>query len=372
MKNIVRYVGLDVHQDTITIAVADEGRSPAEALGTIANDWLALSKVLDRLGPPQQLRVCYEAGPTGFDLARRLTAARINCVVIAPSLVPKKNNGRVIKTDRRDAAKLARFHRSGDLVEVTVPDRQTEAMRDLERARDDAKRAERTARHQLDKFLLRQERIWSGKSKWTRGHWAWIAKQAFVEVSQQRVLTDYITAAKQATLRVEQLTEDMRELVETWKLGPLVKALMALRGVQLVSAVILVAEIGNFRRFANPKCLMSFLGLVPSIEASGKSCRRGRITRTGNAHVRRILIEAAWNYRFRPRPSKAIGARRKEVSPAVRAIAEHAERRLSRRFQRLTQRGKLPQKVAVAVARELVGFVWAIAQEETQTGQVQT
>lgn len=363
MSKIVRYVGLDVHKDSITIAVADPGRSPAKLVDTVGNDLISLMKVLDRLGPYQRLRVCYEAGPTGYGLARTLTTGGIHCVVVAPSLVPVQK-GRRVKTDRRDARKLAHFLRSGDLVEVAIPDRQTEAMRDLERARDDAKKAERTSRHQLDKFLLRHNRIWPGKSKWTRSYWSWLGEQSFAEESQRRVLEDYITAVQRATHRVESLTADIAELVEDWSLGPLVKALMALRGVQLVTAVVLAAEIGDFRRFPTPDKLMSFLGLVPSLEASGLSTRRGRITRTGNTHARRILVEAAWNYRFRPRPSKVIAARRREVSPAVRAIAEKAERRLSRRYQRLIAKGKLPNKAAVAVARELVGFVWAIAQEE--------
>lgn len=363
MRSIVRYVGLDVHQDSIAIAVADQGRGPAQVVETIPNSWFALAKVLDRLGSKHKLRLCYEAGPTGFTLARQLRTAGFHCVVVAPSLIPKQP-GRRIKTDRRDAARLAKFLRSGDLVEVAVPQTQTEAIRDLERARDDAKRAERTARHQLDKFLLRQHRIWSGKSKWTRSHLGWIRGQEFPEEAQRRVRDDYLAQVDAATERVRRLTADLAELVETWSLAPLVKSLMALRGVQMLTATILVAEIGDFRRFPTARSLMSFLGLVPSVSASGTSCRRGRITRTGNAHARRVLIEAAWNYRFRPLPSKEIRARRRDVSDKVCDIAQKAEQRLSRRYQRFTMRGKRPQKVVTAVARELCGFVWAIAQEE--------
>lgn len=364
MKKIVRYIGLDVHKDTIAIALADAGRSAAEVVEEIGNDLTSLLRVLDRLGPRQRLRVCYEAGPTGFDLARHLTEQGIHCIVVAPSLVPTRQ-GRRVKTDRRDAAKLAHFLRSGDLVEVAIPERQTEAMRDLERARDDAKKAERTARHQLDKFLLRHGRVWSGKTKWTRSHWDWIGQQEFAEVAQRRVHDDYVSTVRQATERVNRLTDSLSELVETWTLGPLVKGLMALRGVQLVTAATLAAEIGDFRRFSKPSQLMSFLGLVPSIEASGLSCRRGRITRTGNTHVRRVLVEAAWAYRYRPRGvSRAIEQRRGIVSTEVRGIAERAEQRLCRRYQRLNQRGKPSQKVITAIARELAGFVWAIAQEE--------
>jgi transposase len=363
MKKIVRYIGLDVHKESITIAVADKGRRPAEIVETIGNDFFSLLKVLERLGSPQQLRICYEAGPTGFELARRLTESGIHCIVVAPSLVPTQQ-GRRVKTDRRDARKLAHFLRSGDLVEVTVPARQTEAMRDLERAREAAKKAERTARQQLDKFLLRHNRIWPGKTKWTVKHWAWIRQQEFAEEAQRRVRDDHIVAAEQATARVERLVADIAELVETWTLGPLVKAFMALRGVQLITAVTIAAEIGDFRRFSNARQLMSFLGLVPSISATGQSCIRGRITRTGNTHARRLLVEASWNYRYCAYKSKVVERRRRDVSPQVRAIAERAERRLSRRFQRLTRKGKVPQKVVVAVARELAGVVWAIAQEE--------
>jgi transposase len=363
MKKIVRYIGMDMHKESIVIAVADRGRAVAEVVATIGNDWLSLLEVLDRLGPASRLRLCYEAGPTGFDLARRLTDAGYHCVVVAPSLVPVQP-GRRVKTDRRDARKLAHFLRSGDLVEVAIPERQTEALRDLERARDDAKNAERAARHQLDKFLLRQHRIWPGLSKWTCAHWTWLGQQEFAEEAQRRVRDDYILTVQQATARVERLTTDLADLVENSALRPLVKALMALRGVQLVTAVVIAAEIGDFRRFAHPSDLMSFLGLVPSVAASGESCRRGRITRTGNRHARRILIEAAWSYRFRPRGSKAIEARRRPVSAAVRSIAERAEQRLCRRYQRLVERGKPTQKVVTAVARELAGFVWAIAQQE--------
>lgn len=364
MKAIVRYIGMDVHKDTICVAVADGGRGRAEVLETIPNNWLAVMKLLDRVGPPARLRVCYEAGPTGFELARCLSDQGICCVVAAPSLIPRQPGCRV-KTDRRDAVQLARFLRSGDLVEVAIPDRQSEAMRDLERSRDDAKRAERVARHQLDKFLLRHNRIWSGKTKWTQAHRRWINEQSFAEAAQRRVLDDYIATVDGTTARVDCLTVSLEELVDGWALGPLVRALMALRGVGLVTAVTLVAEIGDFGRFTAPGKLMSFIGLVPSIQASGLSCRHGRITRSGNGHVRRVLVEAAWNYRFRPRgTSAAIAARRSQVSPAVRRIAEQAEQRLCRRYRQLTDKGKAPQKVVIAVARELAGFVWAIAQQE--------
>ena len=237
-------------------------------MATIAADEIELLKVLDRLGPKGRLRVCYEAGPTGYRLARRLNEQGICCVVVAPSLVPTQKNRR-IKTDRRDAVKLAHFLRSGDLVEVTVPEAQTEAMRDLERAREDASQVERVARQQLDKFLLRHGRRWSQGCKWTLKHWSWIKVQEFPQEAARRVLSDYVHAVEQATARVERLTADIGELVEQWTLGPLVRALQALRGVDLVTAVVLAAEIGDFQRFPTPKQLMAYLGLVPSEHSSG-------------------------------------------------------------------------------------------------------
>jgi transposase len=362
MKKSLIYVGLDVHKETIVVAMA-VGKQPAVVVRKLPNDWIPFLKVLDGLGGKERLRVCYEAGPTGFELARRLNATGICCIVVAPSLIPVRP-GQRIKTDRRDARQLADLHRAGQLVEVTIPEIETEAMRDLERTRDDAKNAERSARHQLDKFLLRHGRKWS-QTRWTKLHWAWMERQEFSEEATRRVLADYLRATREATARIERLEGDIAELVEQWTLAPLVKALQALRGVRLITAVILAAEIGDYARFGTPRELMAYLGLVPSESSSGERRRQGRITRTGNGHVRRILTEASWNYRFRPRRSPAICKRRESLPAKVVAIAEKAEQRLSRRYQHLIDRGKKPQKVVTAVARELAGFVWAIAQEVT-------
>ncbi|HEY5313790.1 MAG TPA: IS110 family transposase [Pirellulales bacterium] len=363
MKVSLIYVGLDVHQDSIVVAVARAGRSPAVVVDRLPNDFGKLIACLSRLGSGPRLRVCYEAGPTGYDLARRLRSLGIHCGVVAPSLMPVQP-GRRIKTDRRDAARLAQLYRSGDLVEVAIPEPQVEAMRDLERTRDDAKRDERVARQRLDKFLLRHSLIWSGGTKWTKKHLTWIRSLVFSAPALTRSWASYLLALEQATARVEELTKDIGELVETWTLGPLTTALQALRGVQLVTAVTLAAEIGDFARFARPSQLMAYVGLVPSEHSSGATRRQGRITRTGNKHVRRLLVETAWNYRFRPKHSATIEARRAKASPEVRAIAEKAERRLVRRFDRLQQRGKPSQQVVTAIARELLGFVWAIAREQ--------
>ena len=366
MKKTVRYVGLDVHQKTIAVAVAEPGSAPAQLLRTLPNDQVALAKCLDRIGPAATLRVCYEAGPTGYGLARWLAESGVSCTVVAPSLVPR--DGRRVKTDRRDALKLAHFLRSGDLVAVTVPDATTEAMRDLERAREDAKNAERVVRHQLSKFLLRHGRIWAGATKWTEKHLAWVRSQRFELMTLQRVCEDNLGAVEQASQRVEQLTRELTEQAGSWSLRPLVQGLQALRGVQVVSAVVLAAEVGDYRRFASARQLMAYLGLVPSEHSSGESRRQGRITRTGNTHVRRILVEAAWSYRYRPRLTKAIAARQEGVSKPVRAIAWKAQQRLPRRYLRLLSRGKSKQQVVTAVARELAGFVWAIARQDQLLG----
>ena len=359
----IRFVGLDVHRDSIAIAVAQRDGQPAESLGTVPNDVPGLIRRLQRLGPVESLRCCYEAGPTGFALYRRLNTIGIACEVIAPSLIPVQPGARV-KTDRRDARNLAHYLRSGDLTSIYVHDPITEAIRDLERARDDAKRAERSARQQLSKFLLRHERWFTGKSTWGPAHLAWLAQQTVDHPAQQDVMNDYRETVELATARVARLTKQMAERSASWAKAPLVTALQALRGVEMVTAVTLVAEVGDFRRFASASELMSFVGLVPSEHSSGGSRRQGRITRTGNGHVRRILVEAAWHYQRQPRMSKAIRDRNDRVSGPVRAIAWKAQQRLHKRLFRLKERGKPATRAVTAVARELVGFVWAIAREE--------
>jgi transposase len=312
----------------------DSDGSAPETVATIPNETKLLIKRLKALGQLALLRCCYEAGPTGFALHRSLRDAGIDCIVIAPSLVPKRAGDRV-KTDRRDAVKLARFLRSGDLTEVHVPEASTEAMRDLERSRDDAKRAERTSRHQLSKFLLRHGRRYEGKTAWTGMHLDWARGQAFAHEALNRVLVDYVQAVENATARVDRLTQDIAELVETWSQRPLVKALQALRGVQLVTAVILAAELGDFERFPSAPAPMAYLGLVPSEHSSGETRRRGRITRTGNGHVRRVLIESAWAYRYRPtnhelgdpqtqrgRRARSPGHRMESAAPLERQVQE--------------------------------------------------
>jgi transposase len=358
----LRFVGLDVHKDTVVIAVADSDGTTPQALGTFPNETASLVKRLKKLGTGYELRCCYEAGPTGLGLQRALKAAGIACSVVAPSLVPKTSGDRV-KTDRRDAAKLARFLRSGDLTEIHVLDEQTEAMRDLERARDDAKKAERVARHQLSKFLLRHGRIYTGKSSWCGMHMDWIRVQKFEQEAHNRVLPEYVRAVEETSARVERLTKDIVELVQDWHLKPLVNALQSLRGVSTLGAVILAAELGELGRFSTAPQLMAFVGLVPSEHSSGQSKRRGHITCAGNSHVRRILVEAAWAYRFRPTMSWAIRKRNESVAPEIQAIAWKAQNRLHGRYKKLLGRGKNKQQTVTAIARELAGFVWAIGRQ---------
>lgn len=355
----LRFVGLDVHKDTVVVAVAEGDGTVPHVLGTYPNDVPSLVKRLKKLGKGSALRCCYEAGPTGLGLCRALRKAGVSCVVVAPSLIPRKA-GELVKTDQRDAAKLARFLRSGDLTEVHVLDEQTEAMRDLERARDDAKNAERVARHQLSKFLLRHGRVYPGKKSWSAAHLRWIREQQFEQEAHHRVLVESLRAVEEASARVERLTKDIGELVEGWHLKPLVQALQGLRGVKQLTAVILAAEIGGFARFATAPQLMAYLGLVPSEHSSGKSKQRGAITRTGNRHVRRILTEAAWSYRFRPAVSRDIRERNEGLPPEIQAIAWKAQHRLHSRYRVLLGKGKSKQQTITAIARELAGFVWAI------------
>ena len=364
MATSVVYVGMDVHKDSIVIAVAREGRERAENWKTIPNDGVRLRKALKSLvRNGEVLRICYEAGPTGFGLCRSLRKAGLECLVVAPSLVPGKPGDRV-KTDRRDARKLAHFLRSGDLTEVHVPEEAVEAIRDLERARDDAKCAERVARHQLSKFLLRQDRHWEG-STWTQKHLDWIRTQEFAYPAQQRVLEDYLKTVEDLAERVARLTAALEELVQDTVLAPLVKALQAFRGVSMVSAVTIAAEVGDLRRFATPAQFMSYVGLVPSEDSTGSSRRQGRITRCGNGHLRRILVEAAWHYRHLPVMSKELRRRNQGVAMGVQRIAWKAQKRLNKRLFHLLQAGKSSQKAVIAVARELAGFIWAVGQEES-------
>ena len=358
----LRYVGLDVHKNSIVMSVADGDSSPAKLVASLAWSEPDVLAALRKLGPLKTLKVCYEAGPTGYGLQRFLAKSKVDCIVVAPALVPRKL-GEHIKTDRRDAQKLAHFLRSGDLTAVWIPDEPTEALRDLERARDDARLAERRVKQQLLKFLLRLgRRAPEHVNSWTKAHWTWIRQQKFEHEAQQRVLADAIQTIEAATARLSRLDVDIAECIRGWVLEPLVKNLQAFRGIQLVTAVGLAAEIGDFSRFARATKLMSFVGLVPRENSSGESRRLGGITKAGNRHVRRLLIEASWHYVGAPAViSQKLADRRKGVPDAVVSIADRALRRLRKKSQALMLRKKSSTKIATALARELVGFVWAAA-----------
>lgn len=360
-EGIKYFVGLDVHKDTIAVAVADTGRTPARLIGTIAHDVGKLRKWLARLGAASAVHIVYEAGPTGYGLQRALTRAGYRCEVIAPSLIPKRAGDR-IKTDRRDSVRLAELSRAGELRAVWIPDPADEAVRDLSRAREDAVHSRTQARQQLRAFLLRHEvRYSAGRTAWSKAFYRWLATLNFGSANSQTAFTEYWQAVTAADARVGRLTTAVIASVQDWRFEAVVKALQALRGIDVVSAIGLVAEIGDIARFAHPRQLMAYLGLVPSEHSSGEQIARGSITKTGNAHARRLLTEAAWNYRFHPRIGGRAQRRAEDLPQEIRDIGWKAQERLCGRFARLRGRGVQINKVCVAVARELAGFIWAIA-----------
>ena len=361
MDNIT-FVGLDVHKATVCIAIAEGGRGgEVRQLGVFENRPEILSKLASRLSKGgRRLNFCYEAGPCGYGLYRLLTGYGHECVVIAPSLIPMKAGDRV-KTDRRDALTLARLHRAGELTAIWIPDAAHEAMRDLVRARATAVRVLAKARQHLQGFLLRHDRIYHGARAWTLAYRRWLTTVRFEHPAQQIVLQDYIHAVQEAETRRDRLTQQIDELLPNWSMAPVVAALQSMRGVALVVAVTVVAEVGDFRRFANPRQLMAYLGLVPSEHSSGSSVRRSGITKAGNPLARRVLIEGAWTYRMPARVSRKLHDRLEGLPAAVRDIAWKAQLRLCARYRRLAATGRPKVVVTTAIAREMVGFIWAIA-----------
>lgn len=364
MKEFSKYVGLDTHKETIAVAVADALGGKARYYGEIANTPEAIRKLVKTFCPDGEvISFCYEAGPCGYEIYRQISQLGHHCSVVAPSLIPVKPGERV-KTDRRDSEKLCRLDRAGELTPVWVPDQEQEAMRDLTRAREDMKGLERTTKQRLNAFLLRYGRLYeSGKSRWTQAHFRWMEGLKFDVTVQQIVFQEYVDAVKQAEVRVAGLEKEMEKALEHWVLAPVVEALMALRGIKLITAMTVMAELGDITRFDSPRQLMSFLGLVPSETSSGQTRRRGGITKTGNSHVRRVLVEAGWCYRFPARKTAHLQRRAEKCSDTVQAIAWKAQKRLCGRYTHLLERGKLKVQVCTAVARELVGFIWVIACE---------
>lgn len=365
--NYTTYVGLDVHKDSISVAIAKAGREEAESLGSITNEPEAIAKLVRRLRQPvEKLIFCYEAGPCGYGIYRQLKAMGVDCLVVAPSLIPQRPGER-IKTDRRDARKLARLLRSGELTPVWVPDEKEEALRDLTRAYEDAQEDILRKKNQIGKLLLRLGlRPPAGVKAWTIKYRQWLNSLRFNQPGQAIVLKEYIHALEAAEAMAERLEAEIAVLAEESDQAPVIKALQCLRGVALITAATVVAEVGDLTRFTSPKELMSYAGLVPSEYSSSGKRRQGAITKSGNAHIRRTVVEAAWHYRRLPAIGYGLKKRQEGQPEKIKAISWQAQHRLNLKFRRLTGRGKMKQVAVVAVARELLGFMWAIAQEVKQ------
>ena len=367
MAKSTRFVGLDVHAETIAVAIA-EGRGKVKSLGTIPNRPEAIRRVLEKLGRASDLRVCYEAGPTGYALYWQLTAAGIACEVIAPSLAPAKPGDRM-KTDRRDAERLASSYQADVLTPVWVPDAKHEALRDLVRLREAAKQDAKRAKHRVGKYLLRYgQRPDDGSKAWGAAWWQWARQLELPHPEQNTTLVELALELDHQTQRIARLDGAIDRAVKEAPehLRAVVSALQALRGVAQETAVTLALEFGSFTRFERAPQAMGYTGLVASEYTSGSKKRQGAITKTGNSHLRTALVEAAWHYRHRPRLNQRQKELQRELPPKVAAIAWAAQERLHRRYWALLNRSKPSPKVIAALARELVGFVWAIGRETEQ------
>jgi len=353
---------MDVHADSVTVSVfSTKGSEPVERFEVVPDD-RGLARLVKRLkARGARVRCVYEAGPCGYELQRYLSRRGVVCEVAAPSLVPRRPGERV-KTDRRDADKLGRLYRAGELSLVAVPDPKLEALRDLLRAREDAREDLLRRRHRLSKFLLRHGHRYRDGQNWTQRHWSWIRSIHFQDVHAHAVLEEYVIAVDEQLEQVKRFDRLIEEASQKPEHATKVDRFKTLRGVGTTTAMTLLSETGDLRRYLKASQFMSATGLVPSEHSSGSQRRQGAITRTGNAHLRRVLVEAAWHYRHGPSPSLAIRKRRDGQPELVRTIARRADSRLHGKFRRLTARGKRSTEAAVAVARELAGFVWAIGQ----------
>src|SRR2546425_2835285 len=358
------FVGLDVHKEMIAVAYGSaEREAEVVFLGTIGTRQGDIDKLIRKLqSKGKTLHFVYEAGPCGYWLYRYLTKKNLKCWVVAPSQIPKKAGDRV-KTDRRDAMQLARLLRSGDLTPIYVPVVEEEAIHDLVRAREDVLRDSKAAKVRLKAFLLRQDIRYEGRATWGPAHLRWLATVVCPTPAQQIVFQEYVRAVSAHTARLQRLEAELATLVPSWRWYPVVAAIQALRGVQFTAAVTLIAELGDLTRFENPRQLMSYLGLVPSEHTSGERRRQGAITKTGNSHARRVLVEGAWAYRYPAKVSRHLQLRLEKVPKAIQDISWKAQVRLCKRYRRLVARGKQVNQVVVALAREMAAFVWAIARE---------
>jgi transposase len=361
VKQITTYVGIDAHKKDLFIAML-VGTDAVPVAWTVANEPNAVRRLVRQLerDAPGAVRACYEAGPCGYALQRQMTTPRVSCQVIAPALVPRKPGERV-KTNRRDARKLAELLRAGLLTEVRPPTPDEEAVRDLCRARDDARDDLQRCRHRLGKLLLRRGLHYSGRN-WTRAHRQWIDSLEWAQKAERVVVDDYLLAIDQVEARRIELDARLTAIAQTDPYREPVAWLRCFRGIDTLTAIVILAELHDFRRFQSPRALMAYLGLVPGEDSSGERHRRGRITRTGNTLVRRLLVETAWHYQHRPAVGVALARRRKEQPGRVIAIADKAQQRLCRRFRTLAAEHKPTPKIVVAIARELAGFVWAALQ----------
>lgn len=360
----ILFVGLDVHKDSVSVAAAEEERQgEVRSHGTIENSPANINKMMKKLSKSgRELHFCYEAGCCGYGLYHQILAAGHLCTVVAPSMIPRKP-GEHVKTDRLDALKLARLLRADELTAVWVPDIAHEAMRDLVRSRVDAMEHLKSAKHQLQGFLLRQGRVYPGLKYWTRDHSQWLAEQKFVHPAQQIVFQDYINAVNDGTERHKGLVKQIEELVPQWSMRPLVDALCTMKGINLIAATTILSVTGDLKRFTTPGKLSAYFGLVPAEHSSGDNVNRSGITKAGNTEARRILIQSAWCYRF---PARLTPNKERVYSAAekkVRDIAWRAQVRLCSRYRRFIAGGKKAPVACAAVARELTTFIWEMGQE---------
>jgi transposase len=360
VKQVTTYVGVDAHKKDLFIAMLHGNSTPVT--WTVPNEPNAVRRLVRRLerDAPGPVRACYEAGACGYALQRQMTTRRVSCQVIAPALVPRKPGER-IKTNRRDARKLAELLRAGLLTEVRPPTAEEEAVRDLCRARDDAREDLQRCRHRVSTFLLRRGVHYYARP-WTPAHRRWLATLVWTQPAEHAVVEDYLLALDQVAARLRELDARLAQIAQADPFREPVAWLRCFRGIETLTAIAILAELHDFRRFQSPRALMAYLGLVPGEDSSGEKHRRGRITRTGNALVRRLLVETAWHYRHQPAIGRTLARRRTGQPARVIAIADKAQQRLCRRFRKLAAARKPPPKIAVAIARELAGFVWAALQ----------